>query len=73
MTSEIGLTESEANFYSGVLVALQTIVAYGADTMAEEIIDGLGSSVKGLEIYANEEGGIDLEILNYLKDRGVVK
>jgi hypothetical protein len=64
--------EKDKAFYSGVLVALQSVVGFGEDTIADEIVSGLGSGILELVNYANSEGGVDQETVEYLKRKGII-
>ncbi len=61
------------DFHSGLAIAMQSIRMWGEDTIAKEILDGLGSGVDEFCAYLESEGGIDGETLTYLKEMGLVK
>ncbi|MCG9699665.1 hypothetical protein L1D19_05900 [Vibrio natriegens] len=62
---------NKQSFYSGLAVALQSISLFDNPTIAEEIINGLGSEKESFYSYLASEGGIDAETLTYLKKNGM--
>ncbi|TOG14246.1 hypothetical protein CGJ08_01515 [Vibrio parahaemolyticus] len=66
------LKESDKHsFFSGLAVALQSVSMFDHATMAEEIINGLGSEKEAFYSYLKSEGGVDFETLAYLKSNGL--
>ncbi|MCX8758840.1 hypothetical protein P3581_05370 [Vibrio parahaemolyticus] len=59
------------SFFSGLAVALQSVAMFDHATMAEEIINGLGSEKEAFYSYLKSEGGVDFETLAYLKSNGL--
>ncbi|AUR89288.1 hypothetical protein NVP1121O_260 [Vibrio phage 1.121.O._10N.286.46.C4] len=72
MLKKQNLEVSEA-FYSGILVALQSISMFDEPTIAEEIISGLGIEADELARYARMEGGIDGSTIDWLVSTGAYK
>ncbi|WMN77618.1 hypothetical protein NI385_16365 [Vibrio parahaemolyticus] len=55
------------SFFSGLAVALQSLSLWNQKTIADEIIDGLGSEKEPFYSYLESEGGIDAQTLEFLK------
>lgn len=55
------------SFFSGLAVALQSLSLWNQKTIADEIVDGLGSEKEPFYSYLESEGGIDAQTLEFLK------
>ncbi|MDG3034203.1 hypothetical protein P7245_22510 [Vibrio parahaemolyticus] len=65
---KLALERNDKGFFAGLAVALQSISLFDNPTIAEEIINGLGSEKEPFYSYLESEGGVDAQTLEYLKD-----
>ncbi|EOD9553495.1 hypothetical protein ACJ7RV_002619 [Vibrio parahaemolyticus] len=63
---ERALEKSDSNFFAGLAVALQSLSLWNQKTIADEIVNGLGSEKEKLFSYLENEGGIDAQTLEFL-------